>query len=68
MIEAIFSADETTDIGADSATPVSDDDDSDTSSFTGRVRWVQIDLGADAKDADHLISAAERYRVAVAIQ
>ena len=64
----IFSADETTDIGADSATPVSDDYDSDTSTFTGRVRWVQIDLGADAEDADHLISAEERYRVAVAIQ
>ena len=64
----IFSADETTDIGADSATPVSDDYDSETSTFTGRVRWVQIDLGADAEDADHLISAEERYRVAVAIQ
>jgi hypothetical protein len=64
----IFSADETTDIGADSATPASDDYDSETSTFTGRVRWVQIDLGADAEDADHHISAEERYRVAVAIQ
>ena len=64
----IFSADETTDLGSDSATPVSDDYDPDTSTFTGRVRWVQIDLGADAEDADHLITPEERYRIAVAIQ
>ena len=41
----IFSADETTDIGGDSATPVSDDYSTDNSTFTGRVRRVQIDLG-----------------------
>ena len=64
----IFSADETTDLGSDSATPVSDDYNPDSSTFTGRVRWVQIDLGDDAEDADHLISAEERYRVAVARQ
>ena len=64
----IFSADETTDIGSDSATPVSDDYSTHNSTFTGRVRWVQIDLGEDAEDADHLISPEERYRVAVAIQ
>ena len=48
----IFSADETTDIGADSATPVSDDYSTQNSTFTDRVRWVQIDLGEDAEDAD----------------
>jgi arylsulfatase A-like enzyme len=64
----IFSADETTDLGGDSATPVSNDYDSSTSTFRGRVRWVQIDLGDDADDADHLISPEERYRIAVAIQ
>lgn len=64
----IFSADETTDIGADSATPVSDDYGTKTSTFTGRVRWVQIDLGEDAEDADHLISPEERYRIVVALQ
>jgi hypothetical protein len=64
----IFSGDETTDVGGDSATPVSDDYTPDSSTFAGRVRWVQIDLGADAEDADHLISAEERYRVAVARQ
>ena len=64
----IFSADETTDIGNDSATPVSDDYSTTNSTFTGRVRWIQIDLGADAEDADHLISPEERYRIAVALQ
>ncbi|HYI58391.1 MAG TPA: arylsulfatase [Microlunatus sp.] len=64
----IFSADETTDLGNDSATPVCDDYDTRTSSFAGRVRWVQIDLGDDAHDTDHLISPEERYRVAVALQ
>jgi len=32
------------------------------------VRWVQMDLGKDAEDADHLISADERYRIAMARQ
>jgi arylsulfatase len=64
----LFSADETTDVGRDSATPVSDDYGSHDSAFNGRVRWVQINLGADAEDADHLITAEERVRVAMARQ
>jgi arylsulfatase A-like enzyme len=63
-----FSADETTDVGVDSATPVSDDYTPKTSRFNGRVRWVQIDLGDDAKQADHLISAEDRLHVAMARQ
>ena len=55
----IFSADETTDIGADSATPVSDDYSTQNSTFTDRVRWVQIDLGEDAEDADPSSSPPE---------
>ncbi len=64
----IFSADETTDVGDDSATSVTDDLGADQTKFTGRVRWVQIDLGDDAHDADHFITAEERLRVAMAIQ
>ena len=30
------------------------------------MRWVQIDLGEDAEDADHLITPEERYRIAMA--
>ena len=64
----IFSADETTDVGSDSATPVSDDYGPKDSEFTGKVRWVQIDLDAAAEDADHLITPEERLRVAMARQ
>jgi arylsulfatase A-like enzyme len=63
-----FSADETTDVGSDSATPVSDDYGTKDSRFNGRIKWVQIDLGDDAEDADHLISPEERYRIAMARQ
>jgi arylsulfatase len=64
----MFSGDETTDVGSDSATPVSDDYGPRDSEFTGTVRWVQIDLGEDAEDADHLISPEERLRIAMARQ
>jgi arylsulfatase len=64
----MFSGDETTDVGLDSATPVSDDYGPRDSKFNGRIRWIQIDLGDDAEDADHLITPEERYRVAMARQ
>jgi hypothetical protein len=32
------------------------------------VRWVEIDLAEDGKDADHLITAEERLRVAMTRQ
>jgi arylsulfatase A-like enzyme len=67
-VPMLFSADETTDLGSDSATPVTDDFGSQAAPFTGRVEWVQIDLGDDAEDADHLISPEERLRVAMARQ
>jgi arylsulfatase A-like enzyme len=67
-VPMLFSADETTDVGNDSATPVSDDYGPKDSAFTGQIRWVQIDLGQDADDADHLISPEERYRIAMARQ
>jgi arylsulfatase len=63
-----FSADETADVGRDTASPVSDDYEGEASIFTGTVSWVQIDLGADAEDADHLITPEERLRVAMARQ
>jgi arylsulfatase len=63
-----FSADETLDIGSDSGTPVSDDLAPDELEFNGRVRWVELDLGDDAEDADHLIGPEERLRIAMARQ
>jgi arylsulfatase len=67
-VPMLFSADETTDLGSDSATPVSDDHSPAETAFTGRVKWVEIDLGEDADDADHLITPEERLRVAMARQ
>jgi arylsulfatase len=64
----IFSGDETTDVGIDSATPVSDDYGQRDNRFTGRVRWVQIDIDDAAEDLDHLISPEERLRIALARQ
>jgi arylsulfatase A-like enzyme len=67
-VPMLFSADETTDVGGDSATPVSDDYGAKDSGFTGRVRWVQLDIDAAAEDVDHLISPEERLRVAMTRQ
>jgi arylsulfatase len=63
-----FSGDETTDVGSDSATPVSDDYGPKNSKFNGRVRWVQIDIDEAAEDLDHLITPEERLRIAMARQ
>ncbi len=62
----IFSADETTDIGYESGTPVTDDYTVDTSRLTGKTVWVQIDLGAD--DHGDNIDPTERLRIAIAHQ
>jgi arylsulfatase A-like enzyme len=67
-VPMLFSADETTDVGSDSATPVSDDYGTRDSAFTGRVRWVQIDIDEAAEDLDHLITPEERLRIAMARQ
>lgn len=64
----IFSADETTDVGYESGTAVTPDYTAHTSKFSGTVNWVRIDLGEDAKDADHYLDPDERFRIAVARQ
>jgi hypothetical protein len=64
----IFSADETTDIGCETGTTVSPDYTAHTSTFNGKIDWVRIDLGDDAKDADHYIEPDERFRIAMARQ
>jgi hypothetical protein len=62
----IFSADETTDVGYESGTPVASDYTTRDSRFTGRINWVQIDLGND--DNDHFIDPEERFRIIMARQ
>ena len=62
----IFSADETTDIGQETGTTVTPDYTAHTSRFTGKIHWVQLDLGTD--DHDHFIDPDERLRIAMARQ
>jgi hypothetical protein len=64
----IFSADETCDIGADTGSPVTPEYTSENSRFTGGIDWVQIDVDGSAEDVDHLITPAERLRLAMARQ
>ncbi|OPZ31313.1 MAG: Arylsulfatase [Lentisphaerae bacterium ADurb.BinA184] len=65
-VPMMFSCDETTDVGRESGTPVTSDYDRKTSAFTGKIHWVQIDLGKD--DHDHLISPEERLHLAMTRQ
>ena len=65
-VPMIYSGDETCDWVCDTGTPVSEDYTSESSHFTGRVNWVELEIGDDSHD--HLISAEELMRVATAIQ
>jgi arylsulfatase len=67
-VPMVFSADETCDIGSDTASPVSDDYTVAGSRFTGVIGWVQIDLAEAAEDLDHLISPEERLKIAMTRQ
>jgi hypothetical protein len=63
----VFSADETMDIGRDTASPVTPDypaGDADT--FTGKLVWVQIDLEDD--DVSHLEDPEATYHRILARQ
>jgi arylsulfatase A-like enzyme len=63
---ALFSADETFDIGNDFGSAVTED--YPARKFTGQVNWVEVDLGKEARDADHFLKPEERVRLALAIQ
>ena len=58
-----FSFDETVDVGADLASPVSSDYAATGNEFTGTLSWVRIDLGDD--DHSHLID--DEHQLAVAM-
>ncbi len=62
----VFSADETTDIGYESGTPVTPDYSGRGGKFNGKIHWVQLDVGTD--DHDHFIDPEERLRVAISRQ
>ena len=67
-VPLVYSADETCDVGSDTASPVSDDYTSEASRFSGDIEWVQIDIAEAAEDLDHLISPEERLKIAMARQ
>jgi arylsulfatase len=64
----IFSADDTCDVGSEGGALVTPDYGPGSNHFTGTVNWVQIDVAGAAHDDDHLITADERIRVAMARQ
>ncbi len=61
-----FSADEACDVGCDTGSPASPDYGPTGNAFSGTIAWVQIDLGADSHD--HLITAEDRFNIAMAKQ
>jgi arylsulfatase len=63
-----FALDETLEVGCDMGEPVSEDYGLHGNAFTGKVKWVQIDIDAAAKDVDHMLGAEERFRFAMARQ
>ncbi len=66
-IPFIFSADETMDIGKDSGSPVTDEYVSGAeNAFTGRIKWVQIDLEDD--EVSHLEDPEQTYHRIIARQ
>ena len=67
-VPMLFSADETCDIGSDTASAVSSDYTPEESRFTGTVDWVQIDVDDAAEDNDHLITPEERLKIAMTRQ
>ncbi|CAN7488430.1 arylsulfatase [Phenylobacterium sp. LjRoot219] len=61
-----YSADEACDVGSDSGSPASPDYGPSGNRFTGKIHWVQIDVGDD--DHNHLVTAEDRLKVAMARQ
>ncbi|MFC0030024.1 sulfatase-like hydrolase/transferase [Micromonospora chaiyaphumensis] len=64
----MFSADEATHVGRESGSTVTPEYPARGNDFSGTIRWVQIDVDAEAANAEHLIPIEERWRVAMARQ
>lgn len=67
-VPMVFSADETTDVGEDTGTTVSDDYAPYRSAFNGRIGWVQIAIGDSAEDDDHILDPEHLLRIAMSRQ
>jgi len=55
-------------VSCDVGEPVSPDYGPRHNNFNGKVKWVQIDIDAAAKEADHMIAAEQRFQLAMARQ
>ncbi len=64
----VFSADETCDVGKGTGSPVSPEYGVHHNEFNGEVNWVEIDIGKDSVNLDHLISPEQRMELAMARQ
>jgi arylsulfatase len=64
----VFSADETCDVGFQAGSPSSTDYGATDNEFSGEVNWVEIDIGKDAENLDHLITPEQRLSVAMTFQ
>jgi arylsulfatase len=64
----VFSTDETFDVGFQAGSPSSPDYGPHGNRFSGEVKWVEIDLGKDSVNIDHLISPEQRLHLAMARQ
>ena len=62
----LFSGDETCDVGVGTGTAVSADYPERGNEFTGKVKWVQLDIGKE--DESHLVTVDDLYRIAMARQ
>ncbi len=61
-----YSADEACDVGSDTGSPASTDYGPTGNRFSGEIEWVQISIGDDGHD--HLITAEDRFNIAMAKQ
>lgn len=64
----IFSADDGCDVGRDTGAPVSEDYGPHGNAFNGQIRGVEIAIDEASDSADHLVSADDAIRVAMARQ
>ena len=61
-----FSMDETTDVGCETGTPVSNEYGHTGNAFTGTINWARLDIGED--NHDHLIDPEDLVQIALTRQ
>jgi len=64
----VFSADDGCDVGRDTGAPVSPEYDARDNEFIGRVKGVELAIAEAADIPDHIVSADEVVRIAMARQ